>query len=99
MFAHIYGNIFVIGVIMPSIEPTNKKERLSFFVNPELSEKINSISKQTNLTISEIGRKALQNFIDLLEKEKLENELEAGYKANFQYYLKSQKEWENADKE
>ena len=82
---------------MPSIEPTNKKERLSFFVNPELSEKINSISKQTNLTISEIGRKALQNFIDLLEKEKLENELEAGYKANFQYYLKSQKEWENAD--
>ena len=84
---------------MPSIEPTNKKERLSFFVNPELSEKINSISKQTNLTISEIGRKALQNFIDLLEKEKLENELEAGYKANFQYYLKSQKEWENADKE
>jgi Ribbon-helix-helix domain len=84
---------------MPSIEPTNKKERLSFFVNPELSEKIISISKQTNLTISEIGRKALQNFIDLLEKEKLENELEAGYKANFQYYLKSQKEWENADKE
>lgn len=84
---------------MPSIEPTNKKERLSFFVNPELSEKINSISKQTNLTISEIGRKALQNFIDLLEKEKIENELEAGYKANFQYYLKSHEEWKNADKE
>ena len=84
---------------MPSIEPTNKKERLSFFVNPELSDKINSISKQTNLTISEIGRKALQNFIDLLEKEKIENELEAGYKANFQYYLKSQEEWKHADNE
>ena len=42
---------------------------------------------------------ALQKLIDLLEKEKIENELEAGYKANFQYYLKSQKEWENADKE
>jgi hypothetical protein len=84
---------------MPSIEPTNKKERLSFFVNTELSEKINSISKQTNLTISEIGRKALQNFIDLLEKEKIENELETGYKANFRYYLKSQEEWNHADNE
>ena len=84
---------------MPSVESTNKKERLSFFVNPELSDKINDISKQTNLTISEIGRKALQNFIDLLEKEKIENELEAGYKANYQYYLKSQEEWKYADKE
>ena len=84
---------------MPSVESTNKKERLSFFVNPELSDKINSISKQTKLTISEIGRKALQNFIDLIEKEKIENELEAGYKANYQYYLKSQEEWKYADKE
>jgi len=84
---------------MPSVESTNKKERLSFFVNPELSDKINSISKQTNLTISEIGRKALQNFIDLIEKEKIENELEAGYKANYQYYLKSQEKWKYADKE
>jgi len=89
----------VKGVLMPSVESTNKKERLSFFVNPELSDKINDISKQTNLTISEIGRKALQNFIDLLEKEKIENELEAGYKANYQYYLKSQEEWKYADKE
>lgn len=84
---------------MPSVESTNKKERLSFFVNPELSDKINDISKQTNLTISEIGRKALQNFIDLLEKEKIENELEAGYKANYQYYLKSNEDWKYADKE
>jgi predicted transcriptional regulator len=89
----------VKGVLMPSVESTNKKERLSFFVNPELSDKINDISKQTNLTISEIGRKALQNFIDLLEKEKIENELEAGYKANYQYYLKSNEDWKYADKE
>jgi predicted transcriptional regulator len=89
----------VKGVLMPSVESTNKKERLSFFVNPELSDKINDISKQANLTISEIGRKALQNFIDLLEKEKIENELEAGYKANYQYYLKSNEDWKYADKE
>jgi len=84
---------------MPSVQLINKKERLSFFVNSELSKKINRISKQTKLTVSEIARKALQNYIDQIEKEKLENELEAGYKANYDYYLKSQEEWKYADKE
>lgn len=84
---------------MLSIQEHNKKERLSFFVNSELSRKINSISKQTNLPVSEIARKALQNFIDQIEKEKIETELEAGYKANYEYYLKTQEEWKHADKE
>ena len=77
----------------------NKKERLSFFIDSELSVKINKISKQANLTVSEIARKALQNYLDQLEKEKIVKELEIGYKANYKYYLKSQEEWENADKE
>lgn len=84
---------------MSSIQTQNKKERLSFFVNVELSKKVNKISKQTNVKVSEIARKALQNFIDLLEKEKIENELEAGYKANYNYYQKVQEEWKYADKE
>ncbi|MBU2447104.1 MAG: ribbon-helix-helix domain-containing protein [Bacteroidetes bacterium] len=84
---------------MSSVQSQNKKERLSFFVNSELSNKVNKISKQTNLTVSEIARKALQNFIDQVEKEKIEKELEAGYKANYDYYLKSQEEWKYADKE
>ncbi len=84
---------------MPSIQSLNKKERLSFFVNPELSKRINKISKQTNLPVSEIAREALQSYIDQVEKEEIEKELETGYKANYEYYLKSQEEWEYADKE
>lgn len=84
---------------MPSMQITNKKERLSFFVNSELSAKVNKIAKQNKLTISEIARNALQNYINQVEKEKIENELEAGYKANYDYYLKSQEEWKDADKE
>ncbi|MCF8240990.1 MAG: ribbon-helix-helix domain-containing protein [Melioribacteraceae bacterium] len=83
---------------MPSVQIKNKKERLSFFVNSELSDKINRISKQTKLTVSEIARKALINYIEQIEKEKIENELETGYKANYDYYLKSQEEWKYADK-
>lgn len=84
---------------MPSVQIKNKKERLSFFVNSELSDKVNRISKQTKLTVSEIARKALLNFIEEIEKEKIEKELEADYKANYDYYLKSQQDWKYADKE
>ena len=84
---------------MPSVQIKSKKERLSFFVNSELSNKVNQISKQTKLTVSEIARKALLNYIDEIEKEKIEKELEAGYKANYEYYLKSQEDWKYADKE
>lgn len=96
---HIPVTIFEIGDKMPSMKGQNKKERLSFFVNSELSIKVNTISKQTNLPVSEIARKALENFIDQVEKEKIETALEAGYKANYEYYLKTQEEWKYADKE
>jgi predicted transcriptional regulator len=94
-----FGRDFRIGDNMPTVQEQNKKERLSFFVNSELSNKVNRISKQTNLPVSEIARKALQNFIDQVEKEKIETELEDGYKANYDYYLKAQEEWKYADKE
>jgi len=96
---HILNAILRIGDNMPTIQEQNKKGRLSFFVNSELSDRINRISKQTNLPVSEIARKALQNFLDQVEKEKIETELEAGYKSNYEYYLKTQEEWKHADKE
>jgi metal-responsive CopG/Arc/MetJ family transcriptional regulator len=82
-----------------ALSKNKKKDRLSFFVDTDLSNKINQISKQTNLSASEIARNALQNYIEQIEKEKIEKELEYGYKANSSYYIKSQKEWEYADKE
>jgi len=84
---------------MSSVQSLNKKERLSFFINSETSKRVNNISKQTKLPVSEIARRALHSYIDQVEKEKIEKELEAGYKANYEYYLKSQEEWKHADKE
>jgi metal-responsive CopG/Arc/MetJ family transcriptional regulator len=86
-----------MGLSMPSIK--TKKERFSFFVDRELSERVEKISKQTNQTMSELTRKALQAYIEQIEKEKTEQELAAGYQANYDYYSKSQKEWNYADKE
>jgi len=84
---------------MSTIRAHQRKQRLSFFVNSELSEKISSISKETELTVSDIARKALENFIVQFEKEKVNLELEAGYKANYDYYLKTNDEGKYADRE
>ena len=83
----------------PAHSKAKKKERLSFFVSHDLSEKVYKISKQTNQTVSDLARKALQEYIAQIEKDKTERELETGYKANYDYYLKSQQEWDYADKE
>jgi metal-responsive CopG/Arc/MetJ family transcriptional regulator len=84
---------------MSSVSTHAKKERLSFAINSDLSEKINEISNQTNLSVSEIARQALQIFIEQKEKEEIEKELEAGYKSNYGYYLKSHEDWKYADNE
>ncbi len=83
---------------MPAVREDNKKERLNFFIDRELLERVNEISKRTKMTVSEIARKALTMFIDLVEKERIEKELEAGYKANYAHYIDAQEEWKNADK-
>jgi metal-responsive CopG/Arc/MetJ family transcriptional regulator len=84
---------------MSSVSPHAKKERLSFVINSDLSEKINEISNQTNLSVSEIARQALQIYIEQKEKEKIVKELEVGYKSNYEYYLKSNEDWKHADNE
>jgi len=75
------------------------KDRISFYVNSEMSEKITEISNQSNLTISDIIRTAIIYFIDRYEKEKIYKELEKGYRENSQYYIKMQEEWKFADHE
>lgn len=83
---------------MSSVHSKTKKERLSFFVNQDLSKKIYRVSEQTNQTVSELARQALKEYLERIEKEKIEQELENGYKANYDYYLRFQEEWNYADK-
>ncbi|GJQ61009.1 MAG: hypothetical protein SCALA702_00620 [Melioribacteraceae bacterium] len=84
---------------MPRNKIKLKKERMSFFINPELSERVSKLSRQTNQTVSEFARKALDEYSRQIELQKTEKELEEGYKANYQYYLNSQDEWKFADNE
>jgi predicted transcriptional regulator len=49
---------------MSSTSTHGKKVRLSFEINSDLAVKIIEISNQTNLSVSEIARQALQIFIE-----------------------------------
>jgi hypothetical protein len=84
---------------MPDLNMNIKKERISFFLEAEFAQKINKIADEVNLTVSELTRKALDSYIKKIEKEKIDKELESGYQANYNYYLKSESEWQYADKE
>jgi metal-responsive CopG/Arc/MetJ family transcriptional regulator len=76
----------------------NKKERTSFFLDSEFAQKVNAIADEINISVSELIRKALDNYIKKIEKERIEKELEAGYKSNYEYYLRSGEEWRYAEK-
>lgn len=79
-------------------EPKDK-ERINLFVTSELSEQINKVAEDENSTISDVVREAIKEYILKIENAKINRELEEGYKANYNYYLKSQDEWDYADKD
>ncbi|NUN08241.1 MAG: hypothetical protein HUU54_03615 [Ignavibacteriaceae bacterium] len=75
------------------------KERINLFVTSELSEQIYKVAEDENSTISDVVREAIKEYISKIENAKINRELEEGYKANYNYYLKSQDEWDYADKD
>jgi hypothetical protein len=54
---------------------TNEKSRLNLNITIGLNEKMNSWAEELNITLSELARKALSDFIEKLEQNKREQEL------------------------
>jgi len=77
----------------------NNNIRFSFTIEYKLSEKLKKVLHRTKVPLNEIGKNALQNYIEQIEKRELEKELEEGYIVNYSYYKKSQEYWEYSDKE
>ncbi len=75
------------------------KNRINFFLNHELSQKVYKLSKQTKKSISDITREALAHYLESIEKIRIDKELEEGYAANSSYFKKQQEEWKHADSE
>ncbi|MFA4838126.1 MAG: ribbon-helix-helix protein, CopG family [Candidatus Neomarinimicrobiota bacterium] len=83
---------------MRTITNQNKTQRLNLIVLPELTRKAESVSKRMNISVSEIVRRALSEYLDRLEQIEMEKQLSEGYQANAAYYCQQQEDWKHADK-
>ncbi|MDD5539784.1 MAG: hypothetical protein PHG61_03735 [Candidatus Marinimicrobia bacterium] len=82
---------------MRTIISQSKTQRLNLITTPDLTRRAESISKRLNISISEIARRALSDYLDRLERADLEKQLAEGYQANAAYYTKQQEDWQDAD--
>jgi hypothetical protein len=71
----------------------NQKSRLNLNVTAELSEKLNSWADTLQLTLSEMMRKALSEYIEKLERNKREQQLAEACKNYRQFNKKFSSEW------
>ncbi|MEI7813152.1 MAG: hypothetical protein WCJ01_12145 [Ignavibacteria bacterium] len=72
--------------------------RISFYISDDLSKKASDVAGWLNQTMSDFARNAIREAADATEKAEQERELAEGYKANYNYYLNQNREWEYADR-
>ena len=82
---------------MDAMTMKRKSERLSISVPEDLARMIKDWATTLNVRLSDLARTALSEKVAQLEREKLEQELEGGYKANTSYYARTSQEWTFAD--
>ena len=72
---------------------TNAKVRLNLNLSAELNDKLNSWAEQLQITLSELSRKALNEYVEKLERDKREQELAEACKNYRQFNKKFSSEW------
>jgi hypothetical protein len=71
---------------------TNEKSRLNLNTTG-LNEKMNSWAEELNITVTELARKALSDFIERLERNKREQELAEACRNYREFNKKLSSEW------
>lgn len=64
-----------------------------------MSQRLSKVADNLKVSLSDFSRNALQQAIDVVERELLRQELKEGFEANYQYYLDQQEDWKYADSE
>ncbi len=70
-----------------------QKSRLQLNLTAELNEKLNAWAERLEITLSELTRKALSEYIERLERNKREQELAEACKNYRQFNKKFSSEW------
>jgi predicted adenine nucleotide alpha hydrolase (AANH) superfamily ATPase len=76
---------------------TGKRERVNFWAPSELIKRANRVAKAFNFSLSEVTRKALEEYIEKVEQERLEKEIGEACKYYYELDKEMAKEWESAE--
>jgi len=71
----------------------NAKVRINLNLTAELNEKLNTWAEHLQITLSELSRKALKEYVEKLERDKREQELAEACKNYRQFNKKFSSEW------
>lgn len=74
-----------------------EKLRKNFYLSAELLERAEKVAREQDLHLSQIVGIALKDFVERLEREKLEAEMMEGCKAYYQEDTKIAAEWRIAE--
>lgn len=76
---------------------TGKKERVNFLVPHELVSRASEVAKEYDFSLSDFFRQALAKFIEELEREKTEREIEEACRLYYETDRQIAAEWEAAE--
>ena len=71
----------------------NEKSRLNLNITAELNEKLNTWAGRLKVTLSELSRKALNEYVERLERDKRDQELAEACKSARQFNKKFSSGW------
>ena len=71
----------------------NAKVRINLNLTAELNEKLNTWAEHLQITLSELSRKALKEYVEKLEQDKREQELAEACKNYRQFNKKFSSDW------
>jgi hypothetical protein len=75
------------------------KQRVNFLLPTDLMQEARRASAQLDCTLTDFVRASIASFLKDHTKARMAKEMEEGYKANYAYYARLNKEWEIADSE
>ena len=78
---------------------SSRKVRKNIYFPDELLKEIDELSGKLNMDFSKFVREATEEYVNLIKKERLEKEMEEGYKAKAKLNLKISEDFRHADGE
>lgn len=82
---------------MNTLTISGKKEKVNFLIPSDLNQKANAIAESLGFSYSDFVRQALADFVEKIEREKTDREIEDACKFFYQTDKQLEDEWRFAE--